>query len=63
MIKEQIKQIIEKFGMDAKTCAIAMSITTQTFRNKMSDKNDRHKFNEKNLQNLKKYLKTEAEKL
>lgn len=63
MIKEQIKQIIEAFGMDAKTCAKAMHITTQTFRCKLSDKNDRHQFNEKNLEDLKKYIKKEADKI
>lgn len=62
-ITQDIERITEIFGMKASVCAKAMNITEQTFRSKKTDKNPRHCFNEKNLQDLIAYIKSEAEKL
>ncbi|MDO4728203.1 MAG: hypothetical protein Q4B43_04260 [Bacteroidota bacterium] len=62
-IKQRIIEIQDIFDIGAKGCSKAMSITVQSFRNRMSDKTGRNNFNEKNLQDLIAYIKTEAEKL
>lgn len=62
-ITREIQQIIETFGMKAEVCAKAMNITTQTFRCKLSDKNERHRFTEKNLEDLRFFIKNEAKNL
>lgn len=62
-IKQKILHIVETFGMKGSVVAKAMHITEPTYNSKKNPKNDRHKFNEKNLQDLIHYIKQEAEKL
>lgn len=62
-ITAEIERITTIFDMGAKGCAKAMGISVQAFRNKKSTGGHRDKFNEKNLQDLKEYIKKEAEKL
>lgn len=61
-VKEKVLKILDDFGMSGSKAAEAMSVTTQTFRNK---KNDRpgHSFNKKNYLDLVKFIKEKADKL
>ena len=62
-LEQKILNIVEAFGMKSGVVAKAMNITEATYNSKKNPKNDRHKFNEKNLQDLINYIKAEAEKL
>lgn len=62
-IEQEINRIVEIFGMKASVIAQAMGITQQTYYSKKDPKNDRHQFNQKNLDDLKKYLKEQIQKL
>lgn len=62
-LEQKIEKIVETFGMKAEVIAIAMGVSKQTYYSKKDPKNTRHKFNEKNLQDLIHYIKQEAEKL
>lgn len=62
-IDDQIQEIVDTFGMKAEVAAKAMNITVGTFRKKKSEKSDDHCFNQKNLDDLIIYIKTESELL
>ena len=62
-ITQEIERIIEALDMGAKGCAKAMGISVQAFRNKKSQGSHRDKFNEKNLQDLIRYIKEVSSKL
>ncbi len=53
----EIRVIAEKFGLKYKFLAEAMKVTHETIRKKMSDKSQDHSFNEKNLKDLKDYIR------
>lgn len=58
----EVVRITEVFGMKANVAAKAMNISPAVFRHKKSG-TPGHSFNIKNLLDLKKYIKNEAEKL
>lgn len=62
---QKIKKILEIFGMKASVAAKAMGVTENTFGKKSSEKESasNHSFNEKNYNDLRDYVKKEAEKL
>lgn len=62
-ITQEIERIIEALDMGAKGCAKAMGISVQAFRNKKSQGSHRDKFNEKNLQDLIRYIKKISDQL
>jgi len=62
IIKEIIK-IQDDLDIGAKGMGKAMNISPQTFRNKKNPKVKDHSFNEKNLIELKNYLKKYCKKL
>lgn len=62
-ITKKIDDILETFGMSGKIAAKAMGVTYQTFRNKKNENNESHTFNNKNLEDLIVFIKSEAEKL
>ena len=62
-ITQEIERIIEALDMGAKGCAKAMGISVQAFRNKKSHGSHRDKFNEKNLQDLIRYIKKISDQL
>lgn len=62
-IDNKIQSIVDTFGMKAEVVAKAMNVTTGTYRKKKSEKSSDHCFNEKNLNDLIVYIKTESEKL
>jgi len=61
-IKQQIKSIMDTFGMTAVKAAEVMGIAYGQFRLKIRDVPNRN-FTEDNLGDLIKYIVTEAEKL
>ena len=62
-ITQEIERIIEALDMGAKGCAKAMGISVQAFRNKKSQGSHRDEFNEKNLQDLIRYIKKISDQL
>lgn len=59
----EIQCIIDAFGMKASIVAKAMKVTTNTVRKKKSSKELSHSFNQENLQDLKKYILKQAQKI
>ncbi len=62
-IKTEVVRIMDAFGMSGKAVAEAMNVSYGTFRNKLNDNNERNWFNQKNLDDLKEFIKTQAIKL
>ena len=62
-ITQEIERIIEALDMGAPGCATAMGIREQAFRNTKCQGSHRDKFNEKNLQDLIRYIKEVSSKL
>lgn len=62
-IKNKVRAITARFGMNTAVIGQAMNVTAATVRKKDSDKEKRHSFNEENLANLIDYIKTEAKKI
>ncbi len=62
---QKIKKILDTFGIKGSIAAKAMNVTESTFNKKNCEKESasNHSFNEKNFQDLKNYVKKEAEKL
>ncbi len=61
-IRSKIDDIIATFGMKADVASKAMHMSLQVYRNKRT-KTHLNKFNQKNLDDLISYIKTEADKL
>lgn len=57
-VKERVLKILDDFGMTGNKAAEAMGVTYATFRNKKNDNAKGHSFNEKNLEDLKKYIRS-----
>lgn len=55
--REKILKIETDLGMSSAAMARAMKVTAATYRNKKSDKNMDHSFNEKNYRDLVDFLK------
>lgn len=62
-VKEKVLKILDDFGMSGKKAAEAMGVTYATFRNKKNNNALGHSFNEKNYQDLVKFIKVKAEEL
>lgn len=62
-IAKEIERIMDIFGMTGVKAAEIMGFTVATFRNRKNPKNEQHKFVEKNIQDLKAYIRTEAGKM
>lgn len=62
-VNKSILEIQTELGINGRVIAKAMGITYNTFKKKNSDNEQTHSFNEKNLNDLKKYLKKYIEKL
>lgn len=61
-VASEVIRITEIFGMKSEVAAKAMGVSYATYRQKKAG-TPGHSFNAKNLSDLKKYIKTEAEKL
>lgn len=60
--KEKVLKILESLGMSGKVAAKAMGVTYTVFRMKKSEQPG-HSFNEKNLEDLRGYIKKESNKI
>lgn len=60
--KEKVLKILESLGMSGKVSAKAMGVTYTVFRMKKSEQPG-HSFNEKNLEDLRKFIKQEADNI
>lgn len=62
-ITKEIDRVLELFGMTGVKAAEAMGVTYATFNSKKNPNNDRHKFNQKNLDDLKNFIREAFQKL
>lgn len=61
--QDKIQYIQELFGIKADVMAVAMGITTNSYRKKKSAKCINRSFSDKNLQDLREYIKTNSKEI
>ncbi len=61
--KKRVIEITNIFGMKAAVAAQAMGVTVGVFRQKLSDKAPRNCFNNKNVEDLKKYIREKSNEI
>jgi hypothetical protein len=61
--QEKIEKLLNDFGITGIKASEAMGVTYGTFRNKKNPNNTKHTFNEKNHQDLLRFIKNQSQKL